>query len=210
MRALFKLGDALPASAEPGKIDEEHQGRQAPPPRRRWVLDSRGKICGYINIDDPASCPPFNDDVVGLIILSVAQPWDLYRFEEVKIAYTSEAEGGDESILPAASEGNGGESIRVTNETTDSQWTVTQPSPKAGTKTDDRGWGYRFEKHSNAFNFDFYNVMLIHESRVLVTTDDSSKVRVTRISERVGLGILHHKALNWALEEPWEDYILLG
>ena len=205
LRALFKLGDALPASTEAWKTDEGHQGEQAPP-RRRWLLDSRSKICGYINIDDPVSCPPFEDDVVVLIILSVAQPWDLNRFEDVKIAYSSESDG--DSILPTASEGQGGEST-VANETTSSPWTITQPSPKAGTKTNDHGWGYRSEKDNDSFNFDFYNVMLVHVPSVLVRPDDSGEVTVKRVSERVGLGILHHKALNWALEEPWENYILL-
>ena len=207
MCASFTLGDALPASSEAFKTDEE-QLEERIPPRRRRLLDSRSKTCGYINIDDPASCPPFEDNVVILIILSVAQLWDLNRFEYVEIAYSSESDG--DPILPTALGGQGGESI-VANETTSAPWTITQPSPKAGTRTNDHGWGHLSKDDSDAFTFDFYNVMLVHVPRVLVGLDDpSGEVRATRISERVGLGILHHRALEWALEKPWEDYILLG
>ena len=52
--------------------------------------------------------------------------------------------------------------------------------------------------------------MLVHMPSPLIRLDDGGELTVTRISERVGLGILHHKALNWALEEPWGKYILLG
>ncbi|KAL9615104.1 MAG: hypothetical protein Q9167_000422 [Letrouitia subvulpina] len=155
LHVLFKLGDALPASTETEETDKGHQREQASL-RRRWLLDSRGKTCGYINIDDLASRLPFANDVVVLVILSVAQPSDLNRFEDAKTAYSSEDEG--DSILPTALEGQDGES-KVANETTKSPWTVIQPSPKAGTKTNDHGWGYISEKDSGFLNFDFYNVI---------------------------------------------------
>ena len=132
---------------------------------------------------------------------------DLNRFEDTKIAYDSKNDS--DPSLPHTSESQGTESME-TNETTQPPWDITQPTPKAGTTTTDHGWGYLAEKDEDAFNFDFYNVMLVHTPLVMLSPDDSGEVKVTRISERVGLGILHHKALNWTLEEPWEDYILLG
>ena len=206
MRALFKLGDALPSSTNISKSEEEHEGAQARS-RRRTLLDSRNKICGFVNIDDPASCPRFEDEVVVLILLSVAQPWDLNRFKDTEIAYSSKSD--DDPSLLHASESQSTEST-ATNETTQPPWDTTQPNPKAGTVTTDHGWGYLSKNAEDTFSFDFYNVMLVHVPMVILTPDDSGEVKMTRISVRVGLGILHHKALHWALEEPWEDYILLG
>lgn len=206
IRALFKLGDALPSSTDASKSEEEHGGAQARP-RRRTLLDSRNNVCGLVNIDDPASCPRFEDDVVVLILLSVAQPSDFNRFEDTKIAYDSKNDS--DPSLPHASESQSTEATAA-NETTQPPWDITQPTLKPGTTTTDHGWGFLAEKDEDAFNFDFYNVMLVHVPLVMLTPDDSGEVKLTRISVRVGLGILHHKALNWALEEPGEDYILLG
>ena len=206
LRALFKLGDALLADIEALDPEGRHQEEQASP-RGRMLLDSRGKVCGYINIDDSASCPRFEDDVAVLVVLSVAQPSNLNRFEEVDITYDSEEDG--KARLAAASEGQGRE-VTVANDTTVSPWNIKQPHPKAGTKTSDHGWGFMVKEGSDTFSFDFYNVMLVHVPRLLIRLNDSGEVTVTRISERAGLGILHHKALHWALEEPREEHILLG
>ena len=51
--------------------------------------------------------------------------------------------------------------------------------------------------------------MPVHVPIVMLTLDNSGEVKVTRMSERGGPGILHHTALNWALEEPWEVFVLL-
>ena len=206
MRALFKLGDALPSSTNTSKSEGEHGGVQARL-RRRTLLDSRNKICGFVNIDDPASCPRFEDDVVVLILLSVAQPQDLERFADTKIDYDSKNDS--DPSLPHASEHQSTEST-VANETTQPPWDITQRTSKVGTATTDLGWGYLAQEDEEGFNFDFYNVMLVHVPIVILIPDDSGEVKLSRISDRVGLGILHHKALNWALEEPWEDHILLG
>ena len=137
----------------------------------------------------------------------MAQPSDFNRFEDTKIAYDSKNDS--DLSLPHASESQSTEATAA-NETTQPPWDITQSTPKAGTTTTDYSWGFLAKKDEDAFNFDFYNVMLVHVPIVMLTPDDSGEVKVTRISERVGLGILHHKALNWALEEPREDYILLG
>ena len=206
MHASFTFGQALPTSTETLESDEEHGDSKARP-RRRALVDSRDKICGYINIDDPISCPRLENDDVVIILLSVAQPSDFNRSEDPEIAYGGK-EGSDPS-LRYVSRSRGTESTAA-NETTQPPWDIIQPSPKAGTSTTDHGWGYLAKEDEDTFNFDFYNVMLVHLQDPVLAPDDSGGVTVRSTYERVGLGKLHYKALNWAVHPPWEARILLG
>ena len=57
---------------------------------------------------------------------------------------------------------------------------------------DDRG--------SDKRTFDFYNVMLVkasHVVRIKAEKEDELE-KVYAVHERIGLGLLHHKALRWA------------
>ena len=204
MCALFILGAGFSSQGQTSKNNEGIESRPSPQ-RCRKLLDLRGKVCGYVNLDDQASCNHFEDEVVILIMLSVAQPSDLYRFDEPEITYNAAASDEDSSHMLA--QGSGSTEAQMT---TVPPWKSTHPSPKAGTITTDPGWGYLSKNKDDAFNFTFYNVMLLQAPSVFANIDDDGHLSLTKLSYRQGLGILQYEALAWAIQEPWEENIVLA
>jgi hypothetical protein len=176
-----------------------------------------------VQIHDQIYTSKLEDDVK-ILVLSDAQPGDTVKLQSQPINY----DDGDENDSKLPSEGHGTvkkwpliscsghEGQEETGWQISSQLSFTALYSLSEGKEPIQGIGTQDMREithsSDKFTFDFYNVMLVFVSKAMISSPETEggPSRVTLIYERAGIGLLHYKALRYALAPgPQREDILL-
>lgn len=161
-------------------------------------------------------------DDVKILVLSGAQPGDVVKLQSLPISYDDDDENNDSKppcesyvtvekwplISCSGHEGEEETGWQISNHVSFSLlWSPSKEKNGIGTQ-DIRD----ITQSSDKFSFNFYNVMLVFVSKAIVSSPETEggPFRVSLIYERAGIGLLHYKALRYALPlgPQWEDILL--
>ena len=178
-----------------------------------YLLDSRGKRCGFVELHDLSYSAELGDKA-GVLVLSDAQPGDTIKIQQLGIDYNDDSPSREIShagdveewpeIIYSCHEGREETGWQKSSRYKFDVFYARRPiSAQAGSPVtaigtegplgeDDRG----SDKHT----FDFYNVMLVKVSQIVrIKAEKEDELdRLYAVHERIGLGLLHYKALRWA------------
>jgi hypothetical protein len=195
-------------------------------PHCRYLRDARGRRCGFVQIHDQIYESKLKDDVK-ILVLSGAQPGDTVKLQCQPINYEDD-DGENDTKLTSDGHGtvkkwpliscSGHEGQEETGWKIDPDrwltfttlWSLSEgKEPSRGVENKDKS---EITYSSDKFTFDFYNVMLVVVSKAMIRSPETEggPSRVTLIYERAGIGLLHYKALRYALAPgPQRENILL-
>ena len=197
----------------------------------KYLVDSRGRRCGAVEIHDPIYAFILTEKDVRILVLSGAQPNDVLKIENLRLNHYDD-DHLDYAIAKDAPS-NTVMAHPATNHTS-VKYPMIPCSNLEGTT--ENGWRSTSQFHDDgsfareipsegikkllantetgdSHTFDYYNVMLVADTdpiRILPPEQDPARVNDCQIKhayERLGLGLLHYKALRWALEPgpSWEE-----
>lgn len=182
-RTLFALYHLAPPRVHFSRLDLANEGDESLR-RCRPLHDSRGVRCGFIRLEDPDTFEHRfrgqGEAEVEILILSDATVSRTVGLKDLDLSYND--------IQPGSSQ-----------EAT--EWPLVRCSGREGKS--EEGYG-----GVDAYTFSLYNVMLVWVKYILTPGADGDEVQVIR--ERVGLGLMHYKALKWGLPPgpQWKEILL--
>ena len=181
-----------------------------------YLIDSHGRRCGMVEVHDLAYLQKLRA-AVKVLVLSDAQPNDVTKIKNIPIDYPIDDYKGD---FQTSDPSDGPKRYPVNplsnhERTTESDWMASAHFDfhafyaKDSSVTLMGGEG-PFGEHaykSDTFTFDFYNVMLLSSESEVATCShvgggnaETENAEIWSINERIGLGIVHMNALQWALD----------
>ena len=180
-----------------------------------YLIDSQGRRCGMVEVHDVAYLQKLGA-AVKVLALSDAQPNDVVKIKSIPLDYPVDDCRGDSQLSDPSDDPKRYPVNPLSNHeyTTETDWRASRhflfhAFYAKDSSLDLLGGEGPFGEHaykSDTFTFEFYNVMLVLESEVATRSPmgsgsaETENPEVWSINERIGLGLVHMNAMQWALD----------